>query len=172
MVTNLQFTRYRGSVESNDFSAKKSSNYLVVPNNLLLSLSLSLIGATPITTLLIFFSYARAKRAVTPINKGLLGVSFVRFFMPFCKLNLEQNKNEITIILINEVMSKKQVKKSYSAPACMIIQVNETTYLMDASFPSQHKKANHGTGPTAPAKKSGLWNDENLEDESTSSWDN
>ena len=91
--------------------------------------------------------------------------------MPFCKLNLEQNKNEITIILINEVMRKKQVKKSYFAPACMIIQVNETTYLMDASFPGQHKKANHGTGPTAPAKKSGLWNDENLEDESTSSWE-
>ena len=91
--------------------------------------------------------------------------------MPFCKLNLEQNKKEITIILINKVMSKKQVKKSYSAPACMIIQVNETTYLMDTSFPSQHKKANHGTGPTAPAKSFGLWNDENLEDESTSSWD-
>ena len=92
--------------------------------------------------------------------------------MPFCKLNLEQNKKEITIILINEVMRKKQVKKSYSAPACIIIQVNETTYLMDASFPGQHNKANHGTGPTAPAKQSGLWNDDNLEDESTSSWDN
>ena len=117
-------------------------------------------------------AYARAKRGVTPVNKGLLGVSFVRFFMPFCKLNLEQNKNEITIILINKVMSKKQVKKSYSAPACITIQVNETTYLMDASFPSQHKKANHGTGPSAPAKKSGLWNDEDLEGESTSSWDN
>ena len=92
--------------------------------------------------------------------------------MPFYKLNLEQNKTEVTIILINKVMSKKQVKKSYSAPACMIIQVNETTYLMDTSFPSQHKPGHHGTGPTAPAKKSGLWNDENLEDESTSSWDN
>ena len=78
MVTNLQFTRYRGSVERNDFSAKKSSNYLVVPNN------------------------ARAKRGVSPINKGLLGVSFVRFFMPFCKLNLEQNKKEITAILNNK----------------------------------------------------------------------
>ena len=74
-------------------------------------------------------------------------------------------------ILNNEVMSKKQVKKSYSAPACMIIQVNETTFLMDASMPGQHKKANHGTGPSAPAKKSDLWNDENLEGESTSSWD-
>ena len=47
-------------------------------------------------------AYARAKRAVTPVNKGLLGVSFVRFFMPFCELRLEQNKNEITAILINK----------------------------------------------------------------------
>ena len=90
--------------------------------------------------------------------------------MPFCKLNLEQNKNEITIILINKVMSKKQVKKSYSAPACMIIQVNETTYLMDTSFPSQHRPGHHASGPTVHAK-SGLWDDENFEDESTSSWD-
>ena len=92
--------------------------------------------------------------------------------MPFFELRLEQNKNEITTILINEVMRKKQVKKSYSAPACMIIQVNEATFLMDTSFPSQHRKANHATGPAATAKSAGLWNDENLEDESTSSWDN
>ena len=92
--------------------------------------------------------------------------------MPFFELNFKQNKNEITAILIKKVMSKKQVKKSYSAPACVTIQVDETTYLMDTSFPSQHKKANHGAGPTAPAKSAGLWNDENLEDESTSSWDN
>ena len=91
--------------------------------------------------------------------------------MPFCELDLEQNKNEITTILINEVMRKKQVKKSYSAPACMIIQVNETTYLMDTSFPSQHRKANHASGPAATAKSAGLWNEEDLEDENTSSWE-
>ena len=68
-------------------------------------------------------------------------------------------------------MRKKQVKKSYSAPECMIIQVNEATYLMDASFPSQHKKAHKASGPSAPAKESGLWNDEDLEDENTSSWE-
>ena len=90
--------------------------------------------------------------------------------MPFCELDLEQNKNEITTILINEVMRKKQVKKSYSAPVCTIIQVNEATYLMDTSFPSQHRKANHVTGP-ASDKGSGLWNDEDLEDENTSSWE-
>ena len=91
--------------------------------------------------------------------------------MPFCELRLKQNKNEITTILINEVMRKKQVKKSYSAPACMIIQVNEATDFMQTSFPSQHKKAHKATGPSAPAKESGLWNDEDLEDESTSSWE-
>ena len=89
--------------------------------------------------------------------------------MPFCKLDLEQNKKEITIILINKVMSKKHVKKSYSAPACMIIQVNETTYLMDASFPSQHKKANHATGPAAA--KASQWDEEELEDENSTSWE-
>ena len=87
--------------------------------------------------------------------------------MPFCELDFEQNKNEITTILINEVMRKKQVKKSYSAPECMIIQVNETTNLMDTSFPSQHKKANHASGPAAA--KASQWNDEDLEDENTSS---
>ena len=68
-------------------------------------------------------------------------------------------------------MRKKQVKKSYFAPECTIIQVNETTNLMQTSFPSQHKKANHAAGPSASAKESGLWNDEDLEDESTSSWE-
>ena len=91
--------------------------------------------------------------------------------MPFFELDFKQNKNEITTILINEVMRKKQVKKSYSVPACMIIQVNEATYLMDTSFPSQHRKANKAAGPSAPAKESGLWNDEDLEDENTSSWE-
>ena len=66
----------------NIFLQKKSSNYLVVSNNLLLSLSLCHWRHANNYTLK-FFSYARAKRAVSPINKGLFGVSFVRFFMPF-----------------------------------------------------------------------------------------
>ncbi|QUB62473.1 hypothetical protein J4861_11965 [Prevotella melaninogenica] len=78
-----------------------------------------------------------------------------------------------------KAMRKKQEKKDYSAPCCMIIQVSETTYLMDTSFPSQHKKANHGTGPTASAKSFGLWSDEHFEEgsseeannDSSSSWD-
>ena len=76
-------------------------------------------------------------------------------------------------------MRKKQEKKDYSAPCCMIIQVSETTYLMDTSFPSQHKKATHASGPSASAKSFGLWSDEHFEegsseeanDASSSSWD-
>ena len=51
----------------------------------------------------IFFlsSYARVKRGVTLVNKGLLGVSFVRFFVPICELSRKQNKDvlstEITV---------------------------------------------------------------------------
>ena len=90
--------------------------------------------------------------------------------MPFCELRLEQNKHEITTILINEVMRKKQVKKSYSAPTCMIIQVNETTYLMDTSFPGQHKPAHHGVGPSS-AKAAQMWQDDEEDTESTSSWE-
>ena len=89
--------------------------------------------------------------------------------MPFCELNFKQNKNEITTILINEVMRKKQVKKSYSAPECMIIQVNEATYLMDTSFPSQHRKANHATGPAAA--KASQWDEEDFENEAPVSWE-
>ena len=74
---------------------------------------------------------------------------------------------------------KKQERKDYSAPCCMIIQVSETTYLMDTSFPSQHKKATHASGPSASAKSFGLWSDEHFEegsseeanDDSSSSWD-
>ena len=89
--------------------------------------------------------------------------------MPFCELRLEQNKNKITAILIKKVMRKEQTKRDYSAPECMIIQVNEATNLMQTSFPSQHKKAHKATGPAAA--KASQWNDEDLEDESTSSWE-
>ena len=83
--------------------------------------------------------------------------------MPFYELDLEQNKKEITIILINKVMSKKQVKKSYSAPACMTIQVSETTYLMDTSFPGQHNPAQPG-GTSGDAKKAFDWMNEDEEE--------
>ena len=146
-----------------DFFAFFSALYLVVSDILLTHTSHLASNNT-----FFLLAYARVKRAVTPVNKGLLGVSFVRFFMPFYELNFKQNKNEITIILINKVMSKKQVKKSYSAPACMIIQVNEATYLMDTSFPSQHRPGHHG-GTISSAKASMSWDED--ENEENPSWE-
>ena len=67
-------------------------------------------------------------------------------------------------------MRKRQEKKNYSAPRCMIVQVSETSYLMDTSFPSQHKKANHGTGP-AGAKSASAWQEDNEETWSSPSWE-
>ena len=59
--------------------------------------------------------------------------------------------------------------ENYSAPACEIVHVNETTNLMDASMPGQHKKANHAAGPAA-AKES-QWDEEEFEDENSTSWE-
>ena len=115
-------------------------------------------------------AYARAKRAVTPVNKGLLGVSFVRFFMPFCELRLKQNKNKITTILIKKVMRKEQTKRDYSAPHCMIIQMNETTNLMDTSFPSQHRPGHHG-GTISSAKASMSWEEDKDGENQNPSWE-
>ena len=66
-------------------------------------------------------------------------------------------------------MRKKQEKKDYSTPRCMIIQVSETTYLMDTSFPSQHKKANKASGPAAA--KGSQWDEKDFKDEAPTSWE-
>ena len=55
-------------------------------------------------------SYARAKRGVTVVDKGLHGVSFVRFFVPVCELSRKQNKNVLstdltTIIHCNSLIN-------------------------------------------------------------------
>ena len=79
-----------------EFFASFCTLSLVNPNNLLTH------SAPGVSKTFFLFAYAREKRAVIPANKGLLGVSFVRFFMPFYELDLEQNKNEMTAILNNK----------------------------------------------------------------------
>ena len=66
-------------------------------------------------------------------------------------------------------MEKKKQKKNYSAPRCMIIQVSESTYLMDASMPGQHKKANKATGPASA--KASQWDEKAFENEAPTSWE-
>ena len=65
-------------------------------------------------------------------------------------------------------MRKKQ-KKNYSAPTCEIVQVSESTYLMDASMPGQHKKANKASGPASA--KASQWDEKAFEDEAPTSWE-
>ena len=69
---------------------KKIANYLVVPNNCILSLSLSLSSRADVNYTFFLLAYARAKRAVTPVNKGLLGVSFVLFLCPYLNRIIEK----------------------------------------------------------------------------------
>ena len=90
--------------------------------------------------------------------------------MPFCELSLEQNKNEITAILINKVMRKEQTKRDYSAPRCMIIQVSETTNLMDTSFPSQHNPAQSG-GTFGDAKQAPGWLSGSEDEDENPAWE-
>ena len=79
---------------------KKIAKYLVVPDILLTHTHTH--THTHTQALLAFNhtfflpSYARAKRVVTPVNKGLHGVSFVRFFVPVCELSRKQKKNVLS----------------------------------------------------------------------------
>ena len=69
---------------------KKTANYLVVPNNCILSLSLSLSSRADVNYTFFFLAYARAKRAANPVNKGLLEVSFVLFLCPYLNRIIEK----------------------------------------------------------------------------------
>ena len=63
---------------------------------------------------------------------------------------------------------EKQEKRSYLSPVCQIVSVSETTYLMDTSFPSQHRPAHHGS-TISSAKSSMPWEEE--ENEENPSWE-
>ena len=83
-------------LENESFSAnyyiKKSSNYLVNPNNLLTHTHTQAHLASKHT--FFAFAYARVKRSVSPINKGLSGVPFVRFFVSPCQLTQKVNNRK------------------------------------------------------------------------------
>ena len=67
-------------------------------------------------------------------------------------------------------MEKKKQKKNYSAPKCEIVQVSESTYLMDGSFPGQHNPAQSG-GTSGDAKKAPNWMSEGEGEEENPMWE-
>ena len=75
---------------------------LVNPNNLLTHTHTHTQALLAFNHTFFLLAYARAKRAVTPVNKGLLGVSFVRFFVPICELSRKQNKNVLSTDFITQ----------------------------------------------------------------------
>ena len=69
-------------------------------------------------------------------------------------------------------MEKKKEKKNYSAPNCVIVQVNETTNLMaESPFTGQHNPANPG-GTISSAKQAPAWQGADNENEDDfSAWE-
>ena len=65
---------------------------------------------------------------------------------------------------------EKQEKRSYLSPVCQIVSVSETSYLMDTSFPSQHRRATHG-GTISSAKASMSWEEDKDEENQDPSWE-
>ena len=65
---------------------------------------------------------------------------------------------------------EKQEKRSYLSPVCQIVSVSETSYLMDTSFPSQHKPAHHGS-TISSAKASIPWEEDKDEENQDPSWE-
>ncbi len=65
---------------------------------------------------------------------------------------------------------KRQKKKYYYAPNCIVMQVNETTNLMETSFPGQHNPASDGgtlqsESQSEEAKQTLFWQDMDVESE-------
>ena len=79
-----------------EFFAFFSALYLVVSDILLTHTHTHTQALLAFNHTFFLSAYARAKRVVTLVNKGLLRVSFVRFFMSFCELSKRQNKTVLT----------------------------------------------------------------------------
>ena len=94
-VNKLATTYQTNSAQQRNLSffAFFSALYLVV-SDILLTHTQALLAFNHI-----FFlpAYARAKRGVALVNKGLHGVSFVRFFVSICELFKRQNKDVLSI---------------------------------------------------------------------------
>ena len=65
---------------------------------------------------------------------------------------------------------KTNKREVYLAPQCLIVQMSEATYLMDTSFPSQHRPAHHGS-TISSAKASMPWEEDEEETEENPSWE-
>ena len=73
-------------------------------------------------------------------------------------------------------MKQNKIKSGYQKPQTEIMSVNSESFLLDASFHSQHNPGRHRTGPTANNAKQALeWlevgDDASSSNEHTSLWE-
>ena len=80
-----------------EFFAFFSALYLVVSDILLTHTHTHTQALLAFNHTFFLSAYARAKSGVTVVNKGLLGVSFVRFFVSVYELFKRQNKDVLSI---------------------------------------------------------------------------
>jgi len=50
-------------------------------------------------------------------------------------------------------MKQNKIKSGYQKPQTEIMSINSESFLLDASFHSQHNPGNHRTGPVATGAK-------------------
>lgn len=50
-------------------------------------------------------------------------------------------------------MKQNKIKSGYQKPQTEIMSINSESFLLDASFHSQHNRGNHRTGPSASNAK-------------------
>ena len=75
---------------------KNTANYLVVPNNFVLSLSLSLSSRAGVTTFIFFHAYAREANRVQTSKQRTFRKFPLLFFVLASELSKEQNKETLT----------------------------------------------------------------------------
>ena len=81
---------------------KNSANYLVVPNNFVLSLSLSLSSRAGVTTFIFFHAYAREANRVQMSKQRTFRKFPLLFFVLVSELSKEQNKETVTANFITK----------------------------------------------------------------------
>ena len=86
------------------FFASFSMDYLVNPNNLLTHTHTQAHLASKIS--FFAFAYARVRRGVSPINRGLARVPSVRISMSFC----QASQKVINAILIDQKQKTEYIK--------------------------------------------------------------
>lgn len=136
-----------------NFPVNLLSDYLVIPNNLLLSLSLSLSHRRYWRNPSLKYSNVRARGSPRkPDRQGTSRCSPAWFPVSFCQVGKGRNKNilihKTTVKFMQRELGKRSGKRPYVKSECIVVTTEMTSNLMEASMSGQHNPGNHRPGPT------------------------